>query len=203
MKRRRLPCDSAPSAFLWSVGAAVVLLIWAFGVLAAGATRFSDRYTFPEVVEAITDDFAGAVWPGGFGGDGPWWWRSLQFGPALAALLWTLCLVPWPSRAARLVSVFAAIIPAWFIVLVPWYIPVAPFTVAAALCGAIDGEGYQDGHLLFAGASLWWLLLIALAVRTTRWRSTRPGHCRCGYSLVGLAPGTPCPECGCPSASPR
>lgn len=45
-------------------------------------------------------------------------------------------------------------------------------------------------------AALWWIALWGLKLARGQLRAWR-GRCRtCAYSLTGLAPGTPCPECG-------
>lgn len=51
-------------------------------------------------------------------------------------------------------------------------------------------------------AALWLLVptlfgLALLVHRFARQQESKPGHCEsCGYSLLGLSPNTPCPECG-------
>ena len=46
----------------------------------------------------------------------------------------------------------------------------------------------------------WWIALLGVGMLVSTLRATirrRRGQCpRCGYSLTGLAAGSPCPECG-------
>ena len=54
--------------------------------------------------------------------------------------------------------------------------------------------GLALDSLLFAAA--WWLLLGGIAATRRTLRARRNQCPRCGYSRTGLAPVTPCPECG-------
>ncbi len=54
--------------------------------------------------------------------------------------------------------------------------------------------GFAADTALYAG--VWWALLFGPGA-TRRSRRRRRGLCpRCAYDLKGLAPGSPCPECG-------
>lgn len=57
-----------------------------------------------------------------------------------------------------------------------------------------------SGPIHEVSVPLWAPLLLfataTLACRNSARRNRDPSQCRCGYSLVGLPPGAPCPECG-------
>ena len=60
------------------------------------------------------------------------------------------------------------------------------------------------GPNAFTAIPLWPALPALTLLTAAAWRQdaqararSRPGHCPCGYSLAGLTPGQPCPECGC------
>ena len=190
----QLPPDSARSRLRWSAAAGAILCIWQLGILAASAVPFPTPCTFPQMLAAVARDGVHGFWPGEFGGD--MWF--VQLSPSMAALGWLTCLVPWRARAARVSAlVLTLLVPAWYLLLRPEWVLLAPIDAARALFGQLSGEGYEEGGLLGLGVLLWWALLAPLIMATAdRPRHTPAGLCRsCGYDLTGTESAV-CPECG-------
>jgi hypothetical protein len=190
----------------WSTAAFVVLLVWQYFILSASVGVFfaphTPRQMFELVLKAKADDF----WPGEFGSAIGLWERLIQIGPAIAALLWLMCLVPWKRRRLRVsVMVFILTLPVAFIGMNWFYTPLlpvyGPYYGLKLLATGGTGKEHEIGGI-FVGPALWFWLVLPVVIFAARERRARPGVCpSCGYSLAGL-PGPVCPECGAKQSPP-
>ncbi len=195
------PFDSKRGRLWWSAPAAVIVAIWVYGVLAAGATSFPTQYSTLETLLAIRQTWPECAWPGEFGRINPrvvgvW----VQFSPLFALIGWVLCLANWKLRRTRLAVVIASVLGSCSLLFVAiiahplraWDI-LDPSPLGYLFIGT-DGESYQDGAVVLQAMKLWVVLNGVLLIQTWGHRMT-PGCARCGYSNEGLK-GTKCPECG-------
>ncbi len=191
----------------WSVAAVGVLLVWQYFVLTASVGVFYAPHTPPQMFALVWDAKAEDFWPGEFGLSTSVWPRLVQVGPAIAAFLWTLCLVPWTQRVHRVGGVLVALIlPASQFGMLAYYTPLVPFygPYYGLKLSATGGTGkdHEFGAAII-GPGLWFWLVLPVLILAAREHRKRPGLCpTCSYPLAGL-PGPVCPECGAgPSSAP-
>lgn len=196
--RVRLPSESCAARIAWSLVAVPILLMWFYGVLAAGCTQFLVQYSAVEVLREIAGCRSEMFWPGEFGYlSANNKWGFVQVSPVAATLCWLLCLVPFPSKPVRVVVVVAALlVPGCMLLIQPASILLGPVLGVWILVFGGSGEDFQDGHIVWGAAALWWWLMVPLAWLTIGRRDSTHGRCAgCGYDMAGLS-GERCPECG-------
>lgn len=197
LRRVVLPWESPRARLLWSIPALSILIVWQYGILAAGATSFPVSYTPLELPGVIWDAGRRAWWPGEYGLYARWWMREEQIAPFIAVVAWCLCLVPWKKRRARIAFIAAAaVLPGWLIASFPHMLVLWPAILPLGLFSSWAGEEYQDGIIMYPAMAAWWWFTAPLFILAVCRKDKPRAECSsCGYSTVGLRSGV-CPECG-------
>lgn len=189
-RRAWLPYETVTTRILWSIPALALIAYWKYWMIAAEVVPFYPKISHRDVCALVLDALPGMLLPTS-GVQFPVFYHAL---PWMALAAWCLLLVPWRSRAVRIVVTAAAVMPAAMGMLANPLITVISAVVYVFLPAmSIDGESLEFVPYAFPA---WWVVFITPVLLLQVVRRTQPGRCaECGYSLEGLA-GLVCPECG-------
>jgi hypothetical protein len=129
------------------------------------------------------------------------------FGEMLLSLICTGAVVGPAAVGTGLFAASMAVTRRWSIleqrVAVLSLLPAAAPVLVSALCRCLSADAGGIASILVLRFVGWCLLLVAGfrwgSALHRGWAELTQLGCRCvacGYSLLGLSPGTPCPECG-------